>query len=132
MDFENILGEFAHVQPKLTTSKGKAVSHFTMKCYFSSGREHFTFRGDTLLEKLRTNGDEQSRRQAQRMNQLDAIVLKYRTIEGTVLSCKIWNNYNSPGEQLIFCKSADGTVSINKLEKEMKELRSIKQASNSR
>lgn len=116
MDFSQFLENMLNNEPKTHTQSGKPVSHFSMCCYFHSGKkEKFTYRGDQTMKMLKAGGHDVK-------NELHALIIKYKKIYNQIKSCKIWNNRNNQLEQLIFDQDELGQININKLEIEYKKL----------
>lgn len=122
MDFSEYLTNILSAEPKKTTKAGKPVSHYTMLCYFRPGGKQYKwlYRGDNYLKECRALGNNAV------SNELEALLFKHNTIKEMVISCKIFNNYNPPKQQMIFCEYSDGTIPVNLLAQELKKLRNEK------
>ncbi len=137
-EFEQFLTNLVSTEPKILTSRGKEVSHYTMVCQWKEIKEIkykknpdgsfkldkfgnkilddcFTYRGDHELTKLKASG-----KYPHSLNQLQALLIKYTFIRDRFTLCKIYNNHKPPMQSLIFHETNE--IHTNTILNELKEL----------
>jgi hypothetical protein len=77
----------------VTTKEGKARATFTLKCKFLDGNI-FTYRSDVNLENYNKQG-------YKGLSELEAIILKFTSIQGLILECRLFDNRKPSGENVL-------------------------------
>lgn len=95
------------------TRSGKARAVYTLKCKFNDGNT-FTYRSDVNLANYQKQG-------YKTVSELDAIVLKFTSLQGLIFECKLFYNRKPAGEDLLLHYSgAVNKVLLNNLPKQYK------------
>jgi hypothetical protein len=75
------------------TRQGKIRAMYTLKCKFTDGNR-FTYRSDLNLLNYTKQGYKS-------INELDAILLKFTSLQQRIQECKLFDNRKPPGEDLV-------------------------------
>lgn len=95
------------------TQTGKTRAVYTLKCRFNDGNV-FTYRSDVNLNNYQKQG-------YKNINELDAIVLKFTSLQGLIFECKLFDNRKPAGEDLLLHYSgAVSKVLLSNLPKQYK------------
>ncbi|MBS1635215.1 MAG: hypothetical protein JST26_04775 [Bacteroidetes bacterium] len=83
------------------TRQGKIRATFTLKCKFNDGNR-FTYRSDLNLINYQKQG-------YKNLTELDALILKFTSLQQRIKECMLFDNRKPPGEDLLMHYS--GTLS---------------------
>lgn len=109
---EEQLNDNSRLKGRITKS-GKARAVYTLKCKFNDGNV-FTYRSDVNLSNYFKQG-------YKNINELDAIILKFTSLQALIFECKLFDNRKPAGEDLLLHYSgAVSKVLLNNLPKQYK------------